>query len=238
MYEPSPLTPASGETADSTTKRHFGVRGSIEVVAVLVAANVAAFIVSLVAAGSLTSTVDSPIVIDGGLYGPAVDDGEWWRIVTSGFLQVGWGHLISNMTGLLVFGLALGNAIGPARLALTYAASLLGGSVLALLFSGSALTVGASGAVFGLAGACIVVSYLQRRVILLLFAGLWVAGNLVATFTTPGISVAGHLGGLAAGALLGRLFVVEPRRLRSDGASLAVGIVVSLILFALAVLVA
>src|SRR5215204_2892166 len=218
----APLRPA--ELSGGAERRHFGLDGSLQVVAALVVINVAVFLVSLATAGSLTNTTGSSLVTDGGLFGPAVESGQWWRIYTSGFEHASWGHLVSNLIALIGLGLLLGNAIGPVRLLLVYVASLVGGSLLALIFSGDALTVGASGAIFGLAGAAVVVAWEQRRWALLILAGGWAAANLVFTVTTPGVSVAGHLGGLLAGGLLGRWFVAGPDRLRADAASVVIGL--------------
>jgi len=87
-----------------------------------------------------------------------------------------------------------------------YLGALVAASGFVLLFSPDSLTVGASGAVFGLAGAGLVVSWRQRRIIFFLLVAAWAVTNVLFTLSTPGISVAGHFGGLLGGALLGWLF--------------------------------
>jgi membrane associated rhomboid family serine protease len=86
---------------------------------------------------------------------------------------------------------------------------------LVLVLSPDSLTVGASGAVFGLAGAGLVVAWRQRRYFFLVLVAAWAITNLLFTISTPGISVAGHFGGLLGGALLGLLFARGPER--ADG---------------------
>jgi rhomboid protease GluP len=212
---------------------------TLPMLALLVAVNFAVFGLEAVTAGSLTHTLSSSLVRDGGLYGPAVEDGSWWRIVTSGFLHAGWGHLFGNMVALVVVGALLGSVLGVLRTAFVYAASLLGGAVAVLMFDADGLTVGASGAIFGLAGAGLFVAWRQRRWLILPFILAWVATNVAFTLSTPGVSVAGHLGGFAAGALVGRAFLAgDGTRLRSEGASLAVGVLAVVALSALALVVA
>jgi rhomboid protease GluP len=187
--------------------RQRNLESTLYAIGVIVAINFVAFLIAAISAGSLSNTTSSFEVRDGGLFGPAVEDqGEWWRVLTSGFLHVSWEHFFSNMVALLLLGLLLGNALGAARFVVIYVGSLITGGLFVLLFSPDSLTVGASGAVFGLAGAGIVVAWRQRRFIFLFLVAAWAITNLVFTLSTPGISVAGHFGGLIGGAVLGLLF--------------------------------
>jgi membrane associated rhomboid family serine protease len=136
------------------------------------------------------------------LYGPAVADGQLWRLVTGGFLHWGLFHLGFNMYALYWLGMMLEPAIGNVRFALLYFASLLAGSFGALVVTPLAETAGASGAVFGLLGAAIVVARARR--INLMSSGLLpiLLLNLAITLL-PGsnISIGGHIGGLIGGGL-------------------------------------
>jgi membrane associated rhomboid family serine protease len=87
------------------------------------------------------------------LFGPAIADGDYWRIATSGFLHAGLLHIFFNMYLLYLLGQMLEPAIGSLRFALIYTVALFAGSLGALIVSPDAVTVGASGAVFGLMGA-------------------------------------------------------------------------------------
>jgi rhomboid protease GluP len=183
------------------------IQSSLVAIAVIAAINLAAFLVAAVSAGSLANTTTSFEIRDGGLLGPAVEDqGEWYRVITSGFLHVSWEHFFSNMIGLLFLGVLLGNALGAARFVVIYVGSLVTGGLLVLLLSPDSLTVGASGAVFGLAGAGLVVAWRQKRPFTFVIVAAWAVTNVVFTLSTPGISVAGHFGGLLGGALLGWAF--------------------------------
>jgi membrane associated rhomboid family serine protease len=134
------------------------------------------------------------------LYGPAVADGEYWRLVTSGFLHAGLLHLLFNMYVLYWLGRMIEPAIGTARFLALYGTSLLAGSLGVLLLSFDSRTVGASGAVFGLMAAAFVMQ--RSRGIDPMASGLGpvILLNLGITFLLPGISIGGHLGGLIGGA--------------------------------------
>jgi membrane associated rhomboid family serine protease len=134
------------------------------------------------------------------LYGPAVADGEYWRLVTSGFLHAGLLHLLFNMYVLYWLGRMIEPAIGTARFLALYGTALLAGSLGVLLLSFDSRTVGASGAVFGLMAAAFVMQ--RSRGIDPMASGLGpvILLNLGITFLLPGISIGGHLGGLIGGA--------------------------------------
>lgn len=145
----------------------------------------------------------SELVIRGGLFGPAVAQGEWWRVVTSGFLHSDGLILHVAFNGYLLYqlGRMIEPGVGSSRFLALFSAGLLGGSAGALLLSYQALTIGASGAVFGLMGAAMVL--LRRRGInpWRTSIGTLVIINLVFTFVAPGVSLGGHVGGLVGGAL-------------------------------------
>ena len=137
----------------------------------------------------------------GALSRAAIADGEYWRIVTAGFLHAGFFHLLFNMLSLWILGSILEPAVGRMRFALIYFVSLLCGSLGALLLEPDGLTVAPLGAIFGLMGAAAV--YARNRGLSLMESGLgiWIVLNLVITFTVPNISIGGYIGGLIGGAL-------------------------------------
>jgi len=129
--------------------------------------------------------------------------GELWRVVTSGFLHASPIHLLFNMLILFQLGSALEGRLGRARFLGIYFSSLVSGSIGAMLLqSPTTPSLGASGAVFGLMGAVVVLSKRGRSPIES-SVGVLLVINLVITFALPGISIGAHLGGLAAGALCG-----------------------------------
>ena len=181
----------------------------------LIAINVLAFLGSL-AGGSAVATRGGGSVIDNGaLFGPDIANGEYWRLVTSGFLHAGLIHIAFNMYLLYILGTLLEPAIGRARFLVLYFTSLLGGSLGALLVSPNSLTVGASGAVFGLMGGAVVI--MRARGFDPMASGIpaLIALNLLITFVFPGIAIGGHIGGLVAGVIAGYVLVGVGDRVRS-----------------------
>lgn len=177
----------------------------------LIAINVAVFAVNLAQGASLgrnggTLFDDGALIGYGsfdGITASGVGAGEWWRLITAAFIHGSIIHLGLNMLMLWWIGGPIEAAIGRSRYLMLYLVSGLAGSAGALLLtSASQLTVGASGAIFGLLGAALVFEQ-QRNYILGGSALSIIVLNLVLTFAVPGISVGGHLGGLAGGALAG-----------------------------------
>lgn len=132
-----------------------------------------------------------------------LDDGEWWRLVTAGFVHFGLLHVAMNMLLLFQLGRMLEPALGSARFGLLYAASLLGGSAGAVLVSPDAFTGGASGAVFGLMAAAVVGVRGRGGNPFATGLGATFAVNIALTLAIPGISIGGHFGGAIAGAVSG-----------------------------------
>ncbi|MEC9395807.1 MAG: rhomboid family intramembrane serine protease [Actinomycetota bacterium] len=195
---------------------------------VLAAINVAAFVVGVAGGGGgrlydRFASGGGRVMVDHGLLGIGrsgrdfigVAEGEWSRLLTGGFLHLGLLHLLVNVALLWMLGRQLEQLHGTTRFTGLYLASLLAGSLGVMLRDPLVLTVGASGAVYGLMGAAAVHQLRHRG-----GAGLWGSGlgglllvNVLFTFGRPGISISGHLGGLAGGALIAWLAeVVEARR--------------------------
>jgi membrane associated rhomboid family serine protease len=131
-----------------------------------------------------------------------VANGEWWRLITAAFLHLGPIHLGMNMLGLWWLGAPLESAIGSRRYGMLYIVSGLAGSAGALIANPNSITVGASGAIFGILGAMLVLQYQATGS----FAGpalTLIIINIAFTFAVANISIGGHLGGLAGGVLGG-----------------------------------
>ena len=132
-----------------------------------------------------------------------VADGDYYRLVSSAFIHFGVLHIAFNMYALYLLGGALERYAGTLRFGIIYGLSALTGSLGALILTPNGLTAGASGAIFGLMGAMLVLER-QRGVALLggSIGGLLVI-NLLITFGVSGISIGGHIGGLAGGIFSG-----------------------------------
>jgi len=146
---------------------------------------------------------------------PGVADGAWWQLVTSMFLHVEIWHIGFNMLALWILGPQLEAAIGRARFLALYAGAGLAGSATVYWLSGTgSITAGASGSIFGLLGALLVVAFKVRgNVQPILF---WVGLNVIITITGRDfISWQGHLGGFVGGLALMALYVWAPRARRT-----------------------
>ena len=190
----------------------------------LIGINVLVFLGATLGGGSATggAGVSGDLLTEGALSGPAVADGEYWRLLTSGFLHAGLFHLMFNMLSLWVLGSLLEPAVGRARFALIYFVSLLCGSFGALLLEPDGLTVGASGAIFGLMAAAAI--YARNRGMSLMESGLgvWIGLNLLITFVVPNISIGGHIGGLIGGGLAALVLFDLPDQVRLGAAATSV----------------
>jgi membrane associated rhomboid family serine protease len=193
-------------TARKATRRastSMSLRGPF-VTQSLIAANVGVFLFQLVLGSGLRPQSDW-LFENGALFGPLVADGEWWRLITSAFLHANLLHLGMNMLVLWIIGPPLEEYLGHGRYALLYVVAGLAGAAGALVWSPNAVTVGASGAIWGIMGAAVLLE--ARRIYV--FGGQamgLVVFNLLFTFLIPGISIGGHLGGLTGGALCALAF--------------------------------
>lgn len=167
----------------------------------LIVVNVLVFL-WLTANGGSANT--ATLVTYGAKYTPLILAGQWWRLLSAGFLHIGIQHLVINMLTLYFLGLYLENILGSWRMLLVYLLSIVGGNLLSAVVASNSVSAGASTGIFGLFGAFIflgaefhdnpVIHQLARQFLIL------VIFNLVADLL-PGIDMAGHVGGLVAGFL-------------------------------------
>jgi membrane associated rhomboid family serine protease len=190
---------------------------SLVVVPALIGINVLVFALTAFQAGSITDNQRSDLFVQGTLIPGTVAAGEFWRLLTSGFLHFGnyggYGpvHLVFNMFALWVIGRDLEVALGRARFLVVYLLALLGGSTAVMLFGDPMGSVaGASGAIYGLFGGIAVVVFRAKLnpAPVLTLLGI----NIFLSVALPGISLLGHLGGLVIGALATAALVYAPRQ--------------------------
>lgn len=164
----------------------------------------------------------SHLVSWGALYPPLVRAGQWWRLITAGFLHAGFEHLLMNCLTLYLIGYYVEGLFGHWRIAALFLTSVIGGNVISMAFSPLSLSVGASTGIFGLFGAFIFLGsefrdYEPVRLTARQFLIL-VGINVVFDLFMPNVGLAAHLGGLLVGflaaAILGapRLGAVAARK--------------------------
>lgn len=178
----------------------------------------------------------SPFVTQDLAFRPILAGIEPWRFLTAAFLHGSWIHIAFNMYVLFTIGTYLEQVLGRSRFAAVYLVSALGGSVGSLLLATPDTTswiqasVGASGAVFGLFGALLVIQRKLRQnpgqiVVLILING-------VIGFLVPNIAWQAHLGGLVTGAALGAVMAFAPQRVRTPVQLVGTGVVLLVLLVA------
>jgi membrane associated rhomboid family serine protease len=151
---------------------------------------------------------------NGGTWYPGVSDGAYWQLLTSAFTHVEVLHVAFNMFALWVLGPQLEHAFGRARFVALYLISALAGS--ALVYAASpeyGATLGASGAIFGLMGALLVIAVRTRTSVQSIL--VWIGINAVLTLSVANISWQGHLGGFVGGLLVAAAIVWAPRTRRA-----------------------
>jgi membrane associated rhomboid family serine protease len=165
----------------------------------LIALNVLVYLVTVFQGGGINSPGGS-LFTKGLLFGPAVANGDWWRLGTAAFLHASILHIAFNMYFLWFVGSPVEYALGRGRFLLVYVVSGLAGSAGALVLTPTSPTVGASGAIFGILGAALVLERQGNLVLGGAAMGL-IAINLVLGFVIANISIGGHIGGLIGGVL-------------------------------------
>ncbi len=198
---------------------------SVPATTALIAANVGVFALMLAFGAGLWHAPSDVQLAWGANFGPATQDGAWWRLFTAMFLHFGLLHLAMNMWALWDAGRLVERLVGPARYAAVYLGSGLAGNALSLVVQGNdAVSGGASGAIFGVYGALLVVLVRERQRFdaqefrwLFGAALAFTAATLLLGLNVRGIDNAAHAGGLLAGALLG----VALRRPLPGGTSVA-----------------
>jgi membrane associated rhomboid family serine protease len=208
---------------ERTKVRTIGsVSGVPSVTQVLIGLNVIVFLAETAAGAGFSSGGGGWVFNHGDLYGFAIaHQHQYWRLVSSGFLHDGIFHILVNMVSLYFVGSALEPGIGQLKFGVIYVVSLLGGSFGALLFSPGIPTIGASGAIFGIFGALIVVARARGISIWQSGLGFFLLLNLFLSVSIRGIALGGHIGGLVAGLICGLLIVEVGERRRMNQLALA-----------------
>lgn len=200
---------------------------------VLIGINVLVFLVTAIQARSGVDLNGSALFRDGLLAPSMVAGGQYWRLVSSGFLHASVIHIGLNMVSLYILGVALERMLGRGRFLVVYLLALLGGSAAIMLFSNPLTpTIGASGAIFGLMGGLVVVfkrfRYDMRQLLLVL------AINLYLSFQISGISWQAHVGGLIVGGAITAAMVYPGQAMRGK---VQIGSIVAVLVLLVAVVV-
>lgn len=186
--------------------------------ALLLDINILVFVAMVMGGLGFLSFDSDDLLRWGANYRPALHDAGLLRLISSQFVHAGAMHLAGNLYGLVIAGLLLVPITGNAGLLCCYLIAGLGGSIASAYMKAATVSVGASGAIFGLFGILLVLALLRdqriapMRQFMLLNCGFFVAINLLNGAFSHGIDNAAHVGGLAVGTILGVVLYVSERR--------------------------
>jgi membrane associated rhomboid family serine protease len=166
----------------------------------LIAVNLVIYLITAVQGNGINAP-GGRVFSDLFLYGPYVAQGDWWRLIGAAFLHASILHIGLNMYVLWIIGAPVEQYLGRARFLGLYFVSGLAGSAGALVLTPKALTVGASGAIFGILGALLIIEW-QTTGRLAGNAMTWIVINLALSFAISNVSIGGHVGGLIGGILV------------------------------------
>lgn len=246
---PDPIASAPSTSEPSPTQKAILSRDQLVratprlwVMPMLVGLNIVGFAIETALGASPTSPTVPQLRAAGAEFGVSVMDGDWWRPVSAMFLHSGFSHLFFNMIGLVSVGLITEQVFGSLPFLFLYLASGLAASLVSLWVHPMSVSTGASGAIFGVFGACLVflLRHRQTRVFRL---PLWlrlpmiafVAYTIYGGITTPDehIDVAGHGGGLVMGMIAAVLLardLARPAENLNRRVLASVGIAVALLI--------
>lgn len=179
---------------------------------IIIAINVVLYIITAIMSKNILDINAYVLLYMGGNYGALVSKGQVWRLLTCAFLHGGLIHILCNMYVLYAIGPQVEILFGRVKYIIIYFFSAIGGSLLSFTCSPNNLSIGASGAIFGLFGAMVVfvLKYKDRipkKVLNNLFGVIIL--NLLIGFNLQGIDNFGHIGGLLAGALVAFLILTK-----------------------------
>lgn len=198
---------AANMTAAYKAAGVFGNNSKFQVTAFIIAINMLVFLLMVFSGVGFLSFPAPDLVTWGGNIRPLTTGGQWWRLLTSAFVHGGLMHLLLNMYGLFFAAIFVEPVLGKIHYALVYLFCGLAASVASIWWHDNIVAVGASGAIFGLYGVLIALVTtnklgIRKKKGLLIFSLVFVGINLLSGLRGD-IDNAAHIGGLAAGILLG-----------------------------------
>lgn len=180
----------------------------------MIGLNLLMFAVSVILSGSIMDIDTGVLVVLGAKYNPAIGAGQWFRLVTCMFLHGGLIHIATNMFSLYSIGPLVEQLYGKVKYIIMYLATGITASLFSFFFSPH-VSIGASGAIFGLLGIVLVFAIKQRKTIGKGFVrnvASVVVINLLIGFSLPGIDNFGHLGGLVSGIGFGLVMKLSKKK--------------------------
>jgi membrane associated rhomboid family serine protease len=211
----------SGTITDKTDVKSelsiFIPREGFYITPILIDLNIFIFIAMVFAGLGFISFKPVDLLAWGANYQPVTTNGEWWRLLTSTFLHGGLMHLLANMYGLLFVGIFLEPKLGKTKFLVIYLVTGILASISSLYFHEPTVSIGASGAIFGLYGvflALLLTKVFSKAVskTFLISTLIFIGYNLLMGFAGAGIDNAAHIGGLLSGFIIGLILYPQLKR--------------------------
>jgi rhomboid protease GluP len=177
---------------------------------IIIASNIAFYVFTSIIGGDFLTTGDQAILLFGQVNYLVINYGWYWQLFTSMFVHVNIMHLFGNMLFLLIFGLRAEEVFSLKEYLLIYFLSGLAGNLLTLFSGFNMISAGASGAIFGMFGACII--YFRRAIGQSIVSALLYAFFLFMLNLGPTVNIFAHLGGLIVGLLIGYALAATRKR--------------------------
>jgi rhomboid protease GluP len=177
---------------------------------IIIALNIIVYVCTSIIGGDFITTGYNAILWLGQVNALVLYQGWYWQLFTAMFVHVNIVHLFGNMLFLLIFGLRAEELFSLKEYLLIYFLSGLAGNLLTLLFGPEMISAGASGAIFGMFGACAV--YVRHAIGQSIISALFYAFFLLMLSSGPSANIFAHLGGLAVGLLIGYLLAATRKR--------------------------
>ena len=188
---------------------------------IIIYANLLIFLIMVLSGFGFVSFNTTDLLNLGANYRPAIINGEWWRLLTSTFLHGGLMHVVANMYGLFFVGIFLEPILGKSKYLIAYLLSGILASCSSIWWYDSTVSVGASGAIFGLYG--LFLAFLLTKIFSPNFSKVFLSSILIfigfnlLMGLTGGIDNAAHIGGLLSGFLIGIIFsMILKKQSRND----------------------
>ncbi len=189
---------------------------AMPVTLILIIMNVVVYLVTAFVSRSLD--IDIRVLVDfGAKVNELIDQGEYYRLVTSAFLHADAMHILFNMYALFALGRILEDFIGKARYISIYLFSALTGGILSYYYTPN-VSVGASGAIFGLLGAILMVAIFKKQVVnrgLLPRIAIVLMISLFSGFSSGTTDNYGHIGGLIGGLVMSFILLLYEKQKES-----------------------
>ena len=220
VIQDASLQERTAKNGHSELLRYFLPRKGYYITPILINCNILAFLLLVFTGSGFISLNIQSLLNAGANYRPYTTNGQWWRLITSMFLHAGVMHLLANMYALLIVGILLEPVMGKNRFAVSYIITGILASVTSLWWHTATVSVGASGAIFGLYGIFVALlltkvfskeiskAFLTATIIFILF-------NLLMGLS-GGIDNAAHVGGLVSGFIIGLLYAPQLKQEQED----------------------